>query len=206
MDGWFKSWAGAWLQEMQERSETVCLYFWCLSGGGWERSQQWTRQSDISVLRRRHAHAENVKRWNNKVCIRGEADETEQRKTSACTHLLIFVSLLLQNKNLPIENTTDCLSTMATVCKVMLETPWVTSCDVAAAAVLLFTPECLILASCVFREYRSRFTSEETVSFCLRVMVGVIILYDYVHPVGAFAKSSKIDVSRATLAFVSPCL
>lgn len=47
------------------------------------------------------------------------------------------------------------------------------------------------------REYRSRFTSEETVPFCLRVMVGVIILYDYVHPVGAFAKSSKIDVSAA---------
>ncbi|MEQ2215712.1 hypothetical protein XENOCAPTIV_004738, partial [Xenoophorus captivus] len=47
------------------------------------------------------------------------------------------------------------------------------------------------------REYRSRFNSEETVSFCLRVMVGVIILYDYVHPVGAFAKSSKIDVSPA---------
>ncbi|KAK5898079.1 hypothetical protein CgunFtcFv8_015527 [Champsocephalus gunnari] len=74
-----------------------------------------------------------------------------------------FVS---ENKNLPIENTTDCLSTMASVCKVMLETP----------------------------EYRSRFASEETVSFCLRVMVGVIILYDYVHPVGAFAKSSKIDM------------
>lgn len=46
------------------------------------------------------------------------------------------------------------------------------------------------------REYRSRFTNEETVSFCLRVMVGVIILYDHVHPVGAFAKTSKIDVSR----------
>lgn len=30
-------------------------------------------------------------------------------------------------------------------------------------------------------------------------MVGVIILYDYVHPVGAFAKSSKIDVSAAAL-------
>lgn len=30
--------------------------------------------------------------------------------------------------------------------------------------------------------------------FCLRVMVGVIILYDYVHPAGAFVKSSKIDV------------
>ena len=51
---------------------------------------------------------------------------------------------------------------------------------------------------CVYiREYRSRFASEDTVSFCLRVMVGVIILYDYVHPVGAFAKSSKIDVSVA---------
>ena len=33
--------------------------------------------------------------------------------------------------------------------------------------------------------------------FCLRVMVGVIILYDHVHPVGAFAKSSPIDVSSS---------
>lgn len=30
--------------------------------------------------------------------------------------------------------------------------------------------------------------------FCMRVMVGVIILYDHVHPVGAFSKTSKIDV------------
>ncbi|PIO25148.1 hypothetical protein AB205_0043330 [Aquarana catesbeiana] len=59
---------------------------------------------------------------------------------------------------------------MASVCRVMLETP----------------------------EYRSRFTNEETVSFCLRVMVGVIILYDHVHPVGAFAKTSKIDVHNKT--------
>ncbi|KAF3836329.1 hypothetical protein F7725_028887 [Dissostichus mawsoni] len=71
-----------------------------------------------------------------------------------------FVS---ENKNLPIENTTDCLSTMASVCKVMLETP----------------------------EYRSRFASEETVSFCLRVMVGVIILYDYVHPMKGCIKVLK---------------
>ena len=40
-----------------------------------------------------------------------------------------------------------------------------------------------------------RFESEHTKLFCLRVMVGVIILYDHVHPVGAFAKSSGIDVS-----------
>lgn len=56
---------------------------------------------------------------------------------------------------------------------------------------------CLILFE--YREYRSRFSSDETVSFCLRVMVGVIILYDYVHPVGAFAKSSKIDVSETII-------
>uniref|UniRef100_A0AAQ5ZWC6 CYRIA/CYRIB Rac1 binding domain-containing protein n=1 Tax=Amphiprion ocellaris TaxID=80972 RepID=A0AAQ5ZWC6_AMPOC len=73
-----------------------------------------------------------------------------------------FVS---DNPDLPIENTTDCLSTMASVCKVMLET-----------------------------EYRSRFASEETVLFCLRVMVGVIILYDHVHPAGAFVKTSNIDM------------
>ncbi|XP_078606486.1 CYFIP-related Rac1 interactor B-like isoform X1 [Branchiostoma floridae x Branchiostoma japonicum] len=74
-----------------------------------------------------------------------------------------FVS---ENKHLPIENTTDCLSTMAAVCKVMLETP----------------------------EYYQRFENEETILFCLRVMVGVIILYDHVHPVGAFAKKSGIDM------------
>ncbi|XP_043920771.1 CYFIP-related Rac1 interactor A isoform X1 [Protopterus annectens] len=32
-------------------------------------------------------------------------------------------SFVSENKTLPIENTTDCLSTMASVCKVMLETP-----------------------------------------------------------------------------------
>uniref|UniRef100_A0A8C9TVF4 Family with sequence similarity 49 member A n=1 Tax=Scleropages formosus TaxID=113540 RepID=A0A8C9TVF4_SCLFO len=74
-----------------------------------------------------------------------------------------FVS---ENKTLPLENTTDCLSTMASVCKVMLETP----------------------------EYTSRFSSEDTLLFCMRVMVGVIILYDHVHPDGAFIKTSKIDM------------
>uniref|UniRef100_A0A8C2WSD0 Family with sequence similarity 49 member Ba n=1 Tax=Cyclopterus lumpus TaxID=8103 RepID=A0A8C2WSD0_CYCLU len=74
-----------------------------------------------------------------------------------------FVS---ENPDVPLENTTDCLSTMASVCKVMLETP----------------------------EYRRRFSSEDTVLFCLRVMVGVIILYDHVHPAGAFVKTCNIDM------------
>ena len=44
-------------------------------------------------------------------------------------------------------------------------------------------------------EYSCRFKSVETKFFCLRVMVGVIILYDHVHPVGAFAKHSGIEVT-----------
>ncbi|XP_017264718.1 protein FAM49A isoform X2 [Kryptolebias marmoratus] len=75
-------------------------------------------------------------------------------------------NFVTENKTLPLDNTTDCLSTMASVCKVMLETP----------------------------EYSSRFSSEDTRLFCMRVMVGVIILYDHVHPNGAFNKSSKIDM------------
>ncbi|XP_069076844.1 CYFIP-related Rac1 interactor B isoform X1 [Pleurodeles waltl] len=119
----------------------------------------------LSRMRINNVPAEGENEVNNEMANRMSlfyAEATPMLKTlsDATTK---FVS---ENKNLPIENTTDCLSTMASVCKVMLETP----------------------------EYRSRFASEETVSFCLRVMVGVIILYDHVHPVGAFAKTSKIDM------------
>uniref|UniRef100_A0A8C1PCM0 Protein FAM49B-like n=1 Tax=Cyprinus carpio TaxID=7962 RepID=A0A8C1PCM0_CYPCA len=119
----------------------------------------------LSRMRINNVPAEGENEVNNELANRISlfyADATPMLK-SLSDGTTKFVS---ENKNLPIENTTDVLSTMATVCKVMLETP----------------------------EYRSRFSSEETFSFCLRVMVGVIILYDYVHPVGAFAKSSKIDM------------
>lgn len=76
-----------------------------------------------------------------------------------------FVS---ENKDLPIENTTDVLSTMTAVCRVMLEN----------------------------RECHTRFQQGDTVLFVLRVMVGLIILYDHVHPVGAFDKRAAIDVKR----------
>lgn len=78
-----------------------------------------------------------------------------------------FVS---ENKNLPVENTTDMLSTLANLCRIMTENP----------------------------EYTSRFESQETTLFCLRIMVGVIILYDHVHPLGAFVKTSNIDM-KATI-------
>lgn len=41
----------------------------------------------------------------------------------------------------------------------------------------------------------ARFRREETQLFILRVMVALIILYDHVHPVGAFVKASTVDVS-----------
>lgn len=47
----------------------------------------------------------------------------------------------------------------------------------------------------LYRAYLARLESKDTSIFCLQVMVGVIILYDNIHPLGAFAKKSAIDVS-----------
>lgn len=40
----------------------------------------------------------------------------------------------------------------------------------------------------------AQFSREETSLLVLRVMVGLIILYDWVHPSGAFCRSSSVDV------------
>jgi len=69
-------------------------------------------------------------------------------------------------KDISIESTTETFSTMARVCQRMLNEP-----DLIA-----------------------RFQQEETHLFVLRVMVGLIILFDHVHPIGAFEKNSKLDV------------
>jgi len=79
-----------------------------------------------------------------------------------------FVS---ENKAIPIENTTNCLAMMSTICRIMAEQP----------------------------AYYERFTQQtETVQFCQRVTVASLILYDHVHLVGAFKKGSQIDV-KATI-------
>nr|XP_023829531.1 protein FAM49A [Salvelinus alpinus] len=72
----------------------------------------------------------------------------------------------VRETDIPLENTTDVRQHMGHVCR------------------------CPSLS----RDYTSRFNSEDTLLFCMRVMVGVIILYDHVHPNGAFNKSSKIDM------------
>ena len=43
-------------------------------------------------------------------------------------------------------------------------------------------------------ELKSRIERQETKQFILRVMVAIVILYDHVHPTGAFAKGSEVDV------------
>ena len=40
----------------------------------------------------------------------------------------------------------------------------------------------------------ARFRNPSTVPFCLRVMTGAIILYDHVHPAGAFVRHSLVDM------------
>lgn len=71
--------------------------------------------------------------------------------------------------DLTIENATELLCTMARVCQRMVADH----------------------ALC------SRFQREDTRMFVLRVLIGLIILVDHVHPYGAFQKSSQLDVRAA---------
>jgi len=66
--------------------------------------------------------------------------------------------------------TTQMLSTLSNLCRVMID-----NADLA-----------------------HKFQNEDTKHFVLSVMVGLIILYDHVHEVGAFAKNSDIDM-KATI-------
>lgn len=54
----------------------------------------------------------------------------------------------------------------------------------------------------VLRNLLAQFQREETQLFVLRVMVGLVILYDHVHPQGAFVKGSNVDVSINVYCYV----
>jgi hypothetical protein len=41
---------------------------------------------------------------------------------------------------------------------------------------------------------QKQFTADETNMFCLRAMTGAIILYDHLHPQGAFCKKSPVNI------------
>ena len=44
------------------------------------------------------------------------------------------------------------------------------------------------------QELRQRIKQKETERFILRVMVALVILYDHIHPTGAFAKGSLTNI------------
>ena len=80
---------------------------------------------------------------------------------------------------------------MASVCRVLNENPYVTIITMYRWYTVNII---IIMIYIIYSEYKSRFRNEETISFTLRVMVGIIILYDHLHPIGAFAKKAAIDV------------
>ncbi|XP_026832885.1 protein FAM49B isoform X2 [Drosophila erecta] len=65
-----------------------------------------------------------------------------------------------------VQNTTETLGTMAKVCLRMLENP----------------------------KLLQQIEREDTKMLVLRVMVGLVILYDHVHPEGAFVRGAHVDV------------
>uniref|UniRef100_A0A0V0J7Z3 Protein FAM49B n=1 Tax=Schistocephalus solidus TaxID=70667 RepID=A0A0V0J7Z3_SCHSO len=72
----------------------------------------------------------------------------------------------LMESSITCNVTSECLAAMAHICRGLLSKP------------------CL----------RGRVTKADTLMLCLRVMTGVIILYDHVDPSGVFRKTSKLDV------------
>lgn len=67
---------------------------------------------------------------------------------------------------IPMDVTSECLAAMAHICRGLLVKP----------------------------SLRSRVTRDDTLMLLLRVMTGVIILYDHIDPYGVFRKTSKLDV------------
>ncbi|VDO14196.1 unnamed protein product [Rodentolepis nana] len=72
-----------------------------------------------------------------------------------------------RNALIPMDVTSECLAAMAHICRGLLVKP----------------------------SLRSRVTRDDTLMLLLRVMTGVIILYDHIDPYGVFRKTSKLDVS-----------
>jgi len=81
-----------------------------------------------------------------------------------------------ENKEIPLENTTDCLAIMCTLCRVMVSSA----------------------------NYYDRFVEKEaTIQFCQRVMIACVILYDHVHHLGAFKKGGAIDIKSTVKALTA---
>jgi len=60
---------------------------------------------------------------------------------------------MFQNKDIPIENATDCLSTMASICRVMIENPYVPFCYSYQICGIGFTGDILLTTVCITRVF-----------------------------------------------------
>jgi hypothetical protein len=96
------------------------------------------------------------------------------------------------------ESTTDCLGAMASVCRIMIETPGLTA-RFHSQNTVLFCQVCTrVGVFFVFALFSFGYLSLcilHNISRNQRVMVGCIIVYDHVHALGAFTKKNPwIDV------------
>ncbi|KAJ8679184.1 hypothetical protein QAD02_014971 [Eretmocerus hayati] len=131
-------------------------------------------QNDFSYYRRTLTRASLVRQENvtdGDLVVGNELANRMSLFYAHATPMLRVLSnatshFLLDNEDIPRENITETLGTMAKVCLRMLENP----------------------------NLLAQFQREETQLFVLRVMVGLVILYDHVHPQGAFVKGSNVDV------------
>jgi len=133
-------------------------------------------QNDLSYFRRtvqRRGRTETTVDFTLASCI--STEEANEMSLFYAEHTPMLkalteaaISFVEQNPSkLEVEKrTNEVLSTMAQICKVMLENP---------------------------NDERIQIKTD-SIWFCVEVLVGLIILYDHVHNAGVFSKASKIDV------------
>lgn len=138
-------------------------------------------QNDFSYYRRTTQRLRNTANQQNSNEDPATLAEIESIPMNTCNSMSLFFAnatpmlqalssstdkFVQDNKGPVATGTIEMLAVMAKVCQKMLDTP----------------------------ELRKRIQQQETERFIIRVMVALIILYDHVHPTGAFAKGSNVDV------------
>ncbi|VDL16977.1 unnamed protein product, partial [Hymenolepis diminuta] len=149
-------------------------------------------QNEIASLERAPTLTLNVF-INSTVAYNGEdallRQEIEELSDECCSKMSLFyaeatpmLKLIsryatqchMVDAMVPMDVTSECLAAMAHICRGLLVKP----------------------------SLRSRVTRDDTLMLLLRVMTGVIILYDHIDPYGVFRKASKLDPREVFL----PCI
>lgn len=131
-----------------------------------------TIQNDFSYYRRTSSR----KRQTNEESVEGSFEislEEANHMSLFFASPTPFMNIITQTtckviSQAKIAEVTDSLASLAHICWEMVENPQM---------------------SC-------RFKNQETKKICLRLIVGVIVIYDHVHPNGAFRKDSPFDLKN----------